>query len=229
MTATAATIGPVGFWYLALFGGLIPVAAIRSKRLLDARPLPPRKRYFASVILQQLVFLAITLATAWYLGLDLPGIYRPTPGNLATAALMLALAVGLLRPRWRSQVERRVRRVQLITPVDAADHGLWALISLLAGIGEELCYRGVMFELLGRLTGSVPAAVGLASLAFAGGHALQGWRSAAVTGIFALGFHGLVLQSGSLIPAMVVHAGYDLIAGFSYGRLARDAARARAA
>ncbi len=216
-----SAIGPLGFGYLALFGGLIPFAAIRSKRRLDEQPLPPKKRYFVSVIVQQVVFLALTLGTAWSLDIEIAAPYRPTAAHGALAAVMLVGAVALLWPKWRAQVASRARRLYLITPVDRTDHLLWAAISVGAGIGEELAYRGVMFWLAVRLTGSLPLAVGFCTIAFALGHALQGWQSAAVIGVFALGFHGLVLLTGSLIPAMTVHILYDVIAGFSYGRFAR--------
>ena len=40
-----------------------------------------------------------------------------------------------------------------------------------------------------------------------------------IIGIVALAMHGLVIWSGSLYIAMAVHAIYDLVAGFTYGRL----------
>jgi len=33
----------------------------------------------------------------------------------------------------------------------------------------------------------------------------------------------LVIATGSLLPAMAAHAVYDFLAGWSYGRLAREA------
>ena len=215
-------IGPLGFWYLTLFGGLIPWAAIRTKRRIAARPLPPKKRYFVSVIIQQLIFLAVTLVTAYVLGIEVFRRYRPTVAHLGLSLVMLGAAVAVLRPKWRDQVTRRARRIYLVTPVDRTDHLLWLVISICAGVGEELTYRGVMFWLTVWLTSSIPVAVVFCTVSFAVGHAAQGWRSAAAIGIFALGFHGLVLVTGSLYPAMAVHALYDIIAGFSYGRFGRD-------
>jgi len=66
------------------------------------------------------------------------------------------------------------------------------------------------------------------SAAFALGHADRGWFHVAATfGIAAL-LHLLVLVSGSLWPAMAAHAVYDFFAGWSYGRMAREAGRASA-
>ena len=67
---------------------------------------------------------------------------------------------------------------------------------------------------------------GLASLLSAGlfgaAHALQGFKSAAVIVVFAMAFQLLVWTSGSLLLAMIVHAVYDITAGFTYGRLGRE-------
>ena len=82
-----------------------------------------------------------------------------------------------------------------------------------------MTYRGVMFILLSRLLGRpLPAAL-IASAVFGLSHILQGWKNAVIIGIVALAMHGLVIWSGSLYIAMAVHAIYDLVAGFTYGRL----------
>jgi membrane protease YdiL (CAAX protease family) len=51
---------------------------------------------------------------------------------------------------------------------------------------------------------------------------MQGWRSAALIVLLALGFHLLVLLTGSLYAAMAVHTAYDVTAGWTMGRFARE-------
>lgn len=218
--------GPVGFTgalHLVFFALIIPVGAWVSGRQIGRRPLPPRKPYFRSVILQQLAFLTISLGVAWHLGIPVLGEFRPTlPGVAAAAGLFLAAVLGL-RPAWNRQVQAADRRVHLVAPRDGVERRLWAGVSLAAGVGEEISYRGVLFALLVAVTGSVWLAVALASVAFGLGHLVQGWRGAAIVTGFAAGFHGLVLLTGSLHLAILVHVAYDIVAGLSYGRLA-DAA-----
>ena len=43
-----------------------------------------------------------------------------------------------------------------------------------------------------------------------------------VSKAFAVAFHGLVALTGTLYVAMAVHFLYDVIAGLTYGRLARE-------
>ena len=51
---------------------------------------------------------------------------------------------------------------------------------------------------------------------------MQGWKSAAIIAVFALGFQTIVWLSGSLYVAMAVHVLYDITAGLTYGRLGRE-------
>ena len=117
-------IGPLGFWYLTLFGGLIPWAAIRTKRRVAERPLPPKKRYFVSVIIQQLIFLAATLTTAYFLGVEVFGRYRPTVAHLGLSLVMLGAAVAVLQPKGRDQVTRRARRSKPCRANTGIRHGV---------------------------------------------------------------------------------------------------------
>lgn len=218
-------VGFLGLWHLVVFGFLIPVAAWRNRRQRAATDLPPKKRYLAQVIIQQVMLTAIAVAVAGSLGIPVFGPYYPTLPAVAATAAILAVAIIGLRPQWRQQVARGDQRVRLIAPIDATDHALWAAVSLLAGIGEEIAFRGVLYWVLLQLTGSMAASVIIAAAMFGGSHLVQGWKAAAAATVFAAGFHVLVIATGSLYPAMVIHILYDLIAGVSYGRYVRALAR----
>jgi membrane protease YdiL (CAAX protease family) len=206
--------------HLIVFGLLVPIAAWRSAKRIDRVPLPPRKRYFISVLVQQGLFGAFSLWVAHLLGIDLFPPIRLSPFGLLAGAALLAGAVVLLYPRWVRAVEQRSRRVYLVSPRDGRERALWLGISLAAGIIEEISYRGVLYWIVTAVTGSAVAGVVLCSLAFGLGHLVQGWAAAAIITGFAAGFHGLVIATGSLYLAMAVHICYDVIAGLSYGRLA---------
>jgi len=74
-----------------------------------------------------------------------------------------------------------------------------------------------MFAILWRLTGSAVAAALIAASIFAISHILQGWKSVTIIFGMALAFQSLAWLSGSLYVSMVVHALYDVTAGFCYG------------
>jgi len=213
-------IGAPGALHLITFGLLLPLLAWYSARRLDRVSLPPRKRYFASVLVQQGVFGAFSIWVATELGLGLFPLWRPSPFELLAGAAVLALMVALLYPSWVRAVEERSRRVYLASPRDGPERALWIGISVAAGTIEEISYRGVLFWIVTALTDSPVVAVVFCSLAFGLGHLMQGWAAAAVVTIFAAGFHWLVFATGSLYLAMAIHVCYDAIAGLSYGRLA---------
>lgn len=99
---------------------------------------------------------------------------------------------------------------------------MWVGLSLSAGIGEELVWRGVLPALVAAVTGSLALGIVLSVISFALAHAIQGIRSVLAIAGIAAAFHALVFISGSLYVAMVVHFVYDVIAGFTYARFAKE-------
>lgn len=212
-------IGLAGVYHLVFFGLLLPWGAIKSARRLKNRPYPPRKKYFFTVILQQVFFILLSLFVAQMEWVEL--FSRPKNGwSFLVAAAILAVLIVVMIPRWRKAVEKRERRVYLFMARDNRERGIWVLISLLAGIGEEVTYRGVMFILLWRITGSGIAAALIAAVVFGISHYIQGWTSALLIVGFALIFQGLYYISGSLLAPVLLHFIYDVVAGFMYGHFA---------
>ncbi len=215
-------IGVWGWYHLAFFGVFLPYVAVRSRRRLEEHGYPPRKAFFVSVILQQAIFATISLIVAYLEWIPLFPLRLPTPQGVLLAGLFLAGSIVAMRPLWRDAVARREPRVQLSMPSDAAERRLWVGVSVAAGIGEEISYRGVMYTLLLRLAGDpLTAALGAAAV-FGASHIVQGWKAVGITAVFALAAQALALYSGSLYLAMAWHVGYDVVAGFTYGRLGRD-------
>ena len=214
-------VSPLGWFHVVFFGVLIPLAAIRGQKLLQSRPLPPRRQYFTSVVIQLCLFALISLGVAYRSRIIL--FPRQAPGVVAILAgvVFLAIAIPSGWVRWRKAVVERKRIVALFMPTNRVERATWVLICALAGFGEEVTWRGAQTVLLSRLTGNTIAAIALAIVMFAIAHAIQGWKSVRVIAVFAAGFHALVWLSGSLYVAMAVHFLYDLVAGFSYEHLAR--------
>ena len=114
--------------------------------------------------------------------------------------------------------------MHLFMPANDVERAWWLAVSVLAGVGEEITWRGVQAALVGVVTGNFWLAALCCSITFGLTHIIQGWRSVAVIVVFALGFHTLVWLAGSLYIAMAVHVAYDITAGISYGRLGRELA-----
>ncbi len=214
-----------GWYHLAVMGVLIPFVVVRNYRRMVGRslPLPNRMRHFrtTAIMLVLLTTLSVLVADAEWIDLFRFDAGR-LPQGLAAGAVMYVVAVAFMRPRWRRAVERRARIVYLFMPDNAVERGWWVGVSTLAGIGEEITWRGVQTALLAYLTGSFVAGSILCAISFGVAHYIQGWKSAAIIAIFALAFQAVVWLSGSLYVAMLVHIAYDVTAGLTYGRFGRE-------
>jgi membrane protease YdiL (CAAX protease family) len=213
----ARHVGTFGYLHLLAFGVLLPLLVIRSARGLRERGYPPRSKHFIAVIAQQVLFITVSVAVARAENLDL---WAPPAGWRSAAfiaAVSLAVMVGVMAPRWRRNVEEREWKLYYFMPRSPGERSLWGGVSLFAGFGEELIYRGVMYALLWRLSGSWAAAALLVAVVFAVSHFMQGWKSMLVIFVIAVGFQAIYNLTGSLFPGMAVHFLYDLIAGLLYG------------
>ena len=225
MFPQAFHLGPAGWGHLIVMGVLIPALVVRNHRRMVGRslPLPNRMRHFRTTAITLVLFAtqSVLVADAEWIDLFRFDAAR-LPQGLAAGAVWFALAIAFMRPRWRRAVKQRARIVYLFMPDNAVERGWWVGVSTLAGISEEITWRGVQTALLAYLTGSFVAGSILCAVSFGVAHYLQGWKSAAIIAIFALGFQAVVWLSGSLYVAMLVHIAYDITAGLTYGRLGRE-------
>lgn len=104
------------------------------------------------------------------------------------------------------------RLVWELLPRTQEEKGVFVILSIAAGTGEEVAYRGYAIPVLASILG-LPGAVLLSSAVFGVLHAYQGplgiLRTTVMGLILALGF----ILSGSLIPAVIAHTLIDVIAG----------------
>ena len=225
MLDQVAQIGGFGWYHLCVFGLVIPYLAFRSAAKLRDRTLPPpdRLKHFRASAILLVLFGTFSTFVARAERIDLW--HRPLLGGVGATSAAVALyvvAVLFMRPRWRRAVERRARIVHLFMPSNATERAWWIAVAILAGIGEEITWRGVQPILVAHVVRQPLLAVLLVAATFGLTHIVQGWKSAAIICLFALGFQTIVWLSGSLYLAMLVHLAYDVTAGLSYGRLGRE-------
>jgi membrane protease YdiL (CAAX protease family) len=215
-----------GWLHLAYFGFLLPALAVRvrNQHLPADRPLPDRLRYFQQTVLSLVMLATLSLLVAWVQRIPLFPRSLPPAGAVIAGVVLYAAEVAYMRPRWRRAVERRARVVHLFMPANARERAWWLAVAVLAGVGEEITWRGVQAALAGMVIGHYWIAALFCATSFALTHVIQGWRSVGIIVVFALGFHTLVWLAGSLYVAMAVHVAYDITAGLNYGRLGRELA-----
>ena len=155
----------------------------------------------------------------------------PHGWRLAVALGFVLAAVALVVVQlWsvaRLPVERRIQArpklgsVAFMLPRTAREEGWFLALSTTAGFCEELLYRGYLPWFFAPWLGSV-GAMALVVVLFGIGHAYQGWSGAVKATLAGAFMAALVLVTGSLIPAMIVHALVDIGSGTLGYWLLRD-------
>lgn len=157
-----------------------------------------------------LAVLALLLALAFGLqpwrGIDF-GTDALVLSVLATAPLIFAV-LALMQCRWNwVEALRRIVEDQLLPLFSNTGPLAVSAVALMAGIGEELLFRGMIQAGLEGLTGPVTALV-IASLLFGLAHALT---PAYFFLTFVMGIYlgGLYQATGNLLVPIMVHFLYD--------------------
>jgi membrane protease YdiL (CAAX protease family) len=151
------------------------------------------------------------------LGLVPPQDWHLVPGILIPA-LIIAITIRQSRAVQRLGVERRaalrgrLSDGEFLLPHTPGERRSFLLVSLTAGFCEELLYRGFLTWLVAAYVG-LPAAIGVVVVVFGLGHAAQGRSGVIRTGLVGLVMSLIVVLTGWLVPAMIVHALLDIGAG----------------
>jgi membrane protease YdiL (CAAX protease family) len=131
--------------------------------------------------------------------------------GLAAVLPMLALALGVERSRWRPwrRLMKVVRR-QIVPMFADCSYLDLALISALAGLGEEALFRGVLQPAVASWLGIVPALL-LTSVLFGAAHMITPGYFVLATALGGyLGY--LALATENLLAPIIAHAVYDFLA-----------------
>jgi membrane protease YdiL (CAAX protease family) len=137
---------------------------------------------------------------------------------LVGALLILIFSTGLqcmLKKGVREKIAPAMNGLRFLLPVSRTERFWWALMSVSAGICEEVLYRGFLLEFLrGRLEGGpqlgLTSALLLSTIAFSAGHLYQGAAGMIKTAVLGLLFGMLAILSGSLLLPIVCHVLIDL-------------------
>jgi membrane protease YdiL (CAAX protease family) len=136
-------------------------------------------------------------------------------GSIALAsALVIAYArtVARIARSKPGRIKLGNPHAEKLSPHTQSELSLWVALSLSAGVCEEFVFRGYLIWAFQPLLGIYGAAL-FSVAVFAVAHAYQGAKGILATGIAGSSLTFVVLISGSLFPAMVLHALVDIGSG----------------
>ena len=206
---------------LGLLGVLLPALAVAQLPLLETIDVGRASIYRGSCV-TILAVGGVAAVLGWLSnGEFLPGLAAVSPRDLLfwTAAATgggLAL-IGASRALGQDPWGSSPGFVLRLIPRTPREKRFFAGLSVVAGLGEEVAYRGYLLstlELLG--LGHWSAAV-VSSAAFGLLHAYQGAAGIVRTGLTGLLLVLPVFATGSLIPSILAHACINLVAGLLIG------------
>jgi uncharacterized protein len=135
-------------------------------------------------------------------------------------AVALALCVLLVlqnrairaRPDVIPRVRKKLAHGEPLLPHTCAERWRFHAVSITAGVCEETLFRGFLLWYFAVWVGVWPAAV-LSAIVFGVGHVYLGARQIPNTAVIGLVMATLAILSGSLWPAMLLHAAIDWNSG----------------
>jgi membrane protease YdiL (CAAX protease family) len=197
----------------------------RFKRQVAAGVPDARRKWYRRVLITEWVVAVLVVALwAWQgrawatLGLALPhGWWRLLVNAVAVATIARFVmrqnaAVRRMSAERAVQLAPRLAGLEFMLPHTAGEYRWFIALSCTAGICEELFYRGFLTWVITWYTG-LPAAILIAAAAFGLAHAYQGRKGMVKAGVVGLVMSLIVLASGWLIAAMIIHALVDLAGG----------------
>lgn len=202
---------------LPLFLVVLPAIAWAQLPLLTEEALERIPVYLGSIVSITLLGLLALGLGVWGFEPDELGLVAVSSGTLLGWAAVIT-AAALLLGKGFEPLDEAVHGgphpvlVRLL-PRTLREKGVFVGLSLTAGWGEEVAYRGYLPAALLVLIPDPWLAMGLASLAFGGLHSYQGGVGVVRTAIMGFLLGVPVIVTGSLLPGMVAHALVDLIAG----------------
>ncbi|MGQ0562295.1 MAG: CPBP family intramembrane glutamic endopeptidase [Gemmatimonadota bacterium] len=205
----------------ALLLGPAPVAFVLQARAIGAlpRPIPRIPVYIGSIAG---LWLLGTLALAAALLSDFTpgslGLAAIAPGAFVVWTLASVLATGAVVAVFKAGGLRESDIMSEITPVTGREKAVFAVLSVSAGVCEEIAFRGFLIVALSAATGSLAASVVLSSLAFGILHAHQHAGGALRAAILGVILAIPLVVTGSLLAPIAAHVLIDLVGGLWLAR-----------
>ena len=206
--------------FLAALVELLPILALVQVDLARDLAGERTQAYVASAVTILFLGLSSLVLGTRLVGMERMGLRFEPTGVIYAMSWGVGVFVLGMATLWVFLILRKSagwsesRIVHELMPVTHREKGVYAGLSLCAGLGEELAYRGYAIPAVIVAGGSGPVALALTSAAFALLHSYQGVLGVVRTGVIGAIMGAVFLHTGSLWPPMVGHVLIDLAVGF---------------
>lgn len=220
-------LGLVDSFFAALLLVTLPMFSLAQLPFVAAAEIERLRAYASSAITIGLLASVALVLGALGTGLPSMGLGPVEVRVLVTTTALLAASVGLLIGAFH--LGRHLTGtsesalLQRLIPRSGPEKRVFAGLSVAAGLGEEIVYRGYLLAFLTPALGGAWVAAGVTSAAFGVLHSYQGPVGILRTGLLGFVFAASVIESGSLWPAVIVHTAVDLVGGLWLGPRSLDA------
>ncbi|HWX55191.1 MAG TPA: CPBP family intramembrane glutamic endopeptidase [Verrucomicrobiae bacterium] len=140
-------------------------------------------------------------------------------GFFVVAGLIIALvriALGDIDLHNLNKLAQEAKRtLGPLIPRSGFQAGLFLLLSVSAGLFEEIIFRGYLQKQIAAMAGNAYAGILGSGVTFGAAHAYQGGRGMIAIGVFGVLFGILAHLRKSLRPGMIAHATQDAYAGLA--------------
>lgn len=129
-----------------------------------------------------------------------------------SALILLGLAYILGQMNEASLSEMKQRLSGLI-PRSGMELTIWISLSVIAGLVEEILFRGYLQKQIGVIARNAYVGVIVSAVIFGAGHGYEGTKNMIRIAVFGALFGVLAVWRKSLRPGMMAHAAQDILAG----------------
>jgi CAAX protease family protein len=137
--------------------------------------------------------------------------------GLALAFWLLSLVVlGILAVGLKLAHAGSPQKAALaLAPATIPEVAAWVVLSITAGICEELIFRGYLQQQFAALGNSAPTGILASAVLFGFAHGYEGISGVVLITVYGAMFSVLALKRGALRTCMMAHAFHDAIAGIA--------------
>jgi membrane protease YdiL (CAAX protease family) len=112
-----------------------------------------------------------------------------------------------------SQIKEAKKMIDMLGPQSGLSMAAFVLLSVTAGLVEEILFRGYLQRQIGAITGNIYAGLVGSAVLFGLAHGYEGARRMVLIGVLGAMFGLLALWRKSLRPGMMGHALFDSLQG----------------